>query len=372
VSVPDANNLDNTSALTIAFWVKPTILDGSPRGIVSKRTASGTQDAYSVFFYTGNKMYVDIDTGNNRFSTNTVFLTNTWYHVAVTYDGTLAPASRVHVYVNGVLDTTASETSASIPNYASSLTLGQLGGNPTSYFAGSLDDVRIYNRALSAAEVLGVYTPSPSPGVAYWKFDEGSGTTAADSSGSGNTGTVNGPTWTSGEIGGALNFDGVNDYVSVPDAGNLDNTSALTIAFWVKPTILDGSPRGIVSKRTASGSQDAYSIFFNSGNQIHVDIDTGNNRFSTNTVFLTNTWYHVAVTYDGTLAPASRVHVYVNGVLDKTAGETSASIPNYASDLAFGKLVGNPTSYFAGSLDDVRIYNRALTATEVGSLFNSR
>jgi hypothetical protein len=192
-----------------------------------------------------------------------------------------------------------------------------------------------------------------------------------DSSGSGNAATLNGPSWTSGEIGGALNFDGVNDYVSVPDASNLDNTSALTISFWVKPTILDGSPRGIVSKRTASGSQDAYSVFFYTGNKIHVDIDTGNNRFSTNTVFLTNTWYHVVVTYDGTLASAGRVNVYVNGALDKTATETSASIPNYASGLTLGKL-GGTTSYFAGSLDDVRIYNRAFTATEVGNLFNSR
>src|SRR2546423_11259157 len=83
--------------------------------------------------------------------------------------------------------------------------------------------------------------------------------------------------------------------------------------------------------------------------QIHVDLDTSNDRFSTNTVFLTNTWYHVAVTYDGTLASAGRVHVYVNGVLDKTAGETSAYILNYASDLAFRKLGGNPTSYFSGS-----------------------
>jgi concanavalin A-like lectin/glucanase superfamily protein/putative esterase len=207
--------------------------------------------------------------------------------------------------------------------------------------------------------------------VAYWKFDEGSGTTAADSSGNGNVATLNGPTWASGEIGGALNFDGVNDYVSVPDASSLDNTSALTIAFWVKPTILDGSPRGIVSKRTAPSIQDAYSVFFSTGNRLFVDIDTSNDRFSTNTVFLTNTWYHVAVTYDGTLALASRVNVYVNGVRDKTAGETSASIPNYGSSLTLGKL-GGTTSYFAGSLDDVRIYNRALTATEVSSLFYSR
>src|SRR2546423_591320 len=175
----------------------------------------------ALFPYTSHfryQIHVDLDASNDRFSTNTVFLTNTWYHVAMTYDGTLAPASRVNVYVNGLLDKTASETSASIPNYASSLTLAKLAGT-TSYFSGALDNVRIYNRALSSAEVLNIYTAEN--GVAYWKFDEGSGTTAADSSGFANAGTVNGPTWTSGEIGGALNFDGVNDYVSVPDASNL-------------------------------------------------------------------------------------------------------------------------------------------------------
>src|SRR5438046_5801052 len=72
-----------------------------------------------------------------------------------------------------------------------------------------------------------------------------------------------------------------------------------------------------------------------------------------------------------TLFPYTTLFRSVNGVLDKTAGETSASIPNYASDLAFGKLVGNPTSYFAGSLGEVRIYNRALSAAEVSDLYTA-
>src|SRR5256885_6786906 len=144
---PPRSTLFPYTTLFRSFWVKPTILDGSPRGIVSKRIGTGTQDAYSEFFYTDDRIHVNLETRMQRSASTTVFLINTWYHVAVTYDGTLASASRVHVYVNGVLDTTASETSASIPNYASDLAFGKLGGNPTSYFAGSLDDVRMYNRS---------------------------------------------------------------------------------------------------------------------------------------------------------------------------------------------------------------------------------
>jgi len=72
--------------------------------------------------------------------------------------------------------------------------------------------------------------------VGLWHFDEGSGTTATDSSESGNTGTlINGPVWTTGKVGGALSFDGTDDYVSVPDSDSLDITNQLTIDLWVKP-----------------------------------------------------------------------------------------------------------------------------------------
>src|SRR5450759_5412343 len=71
--------------------------------------------------------------------------------------------------------------------------------------------------------------------VGYWKFDEGTGTNATDSSGMGNNGTLtNGPTWTTGKVGGALSFDGTDDYVNVPDNPSLDMSGNLTIEFWHK------------------------------------------------------------------------------------------------------------------------------------------
>ena len=82
---------------------------------------------------------------------------------------------------------------------------------------GSLDDVRIYNRALSPAEVRQLYSFAPNP-VAYFDFEEGTGGTVNDRSGNANTGTLNdGPTWTTGKFGKGVKLDGTNDDISVPD-----------------------------------------------------------------------------------------------------------------------------------------------------------
>src|SRR6185436_17205191 len=99
--------------------------------------------------------------------------------------------------------------------------------------------------------------------VGYWKFNEGSGTTVADASGNGNTGTlVNGPAWTSGGISGALSFDGVDDYINVPHTTAL-NSYPLTVATWVKTGATGLS--GIVNKY-APGSSNGYQVFMNGGN----------------------------------------------------------------------------------------------------------
>src|SRR4030095_10522659 len=90
---------------------------------------------------------------------------------------------------------------------------------------------------------------SPSDLVAYWKFDEGSGTSAADASGNGNTATlVNGPVWTAGRVGNALYFDGINDNLTVPDSNSLDPSSSFTLSAWVNPASTFTDFRSILVK----------------------------------------------------------------------------------------------------------------------------
>lgn len=160
VRVQDSPVLDNTQQLTLSAWFKATTLDGNARAIISKRVNSDVQHSYSVFLYTGNKMFIDIDGTGNRFSSNTVFQTGKWYHVAVVYDGDKPLAQRVQFYVNGVLDITAPETSTSIPNYASNLTIGTMNQGYATGFIGSIDEVKAYDLALSQSEITQLYTNS--------------------------------------------------------------------------------------------------------------------------------------------------------------------------------------------------------------------
>jgi hypothetical protein len=205
----------------------------------------------------------------------------------------------------------------------------------------------------------------------WLKLDETSGTVVADSSSVAATGTTSGGVvWqgTGGKIDGAAQFVSSNSSsITVPDSPVLDNASAFTLCYWFKAaTIVDGG--GIVGKRNAIGDNNAYGTFLKSDGRLYVDISGSNyDRFTSNTVFTTGAWYHVAVVFDGSKAAASRASLYVNGALDKTAAETSATVEDSNAPLRLGTL-NSGAAYFNGYIDDVRIYRRALSATEVAAI----
>lgn len=211
---------------------------------------------------------------------------------------------------------------------------------------------------------------SPDTTRTLWlKLNESAGTTAADSSGSGNNGTASGGVaWlpTGGQLLGAADFNGTDSFFTVPDASSLDPTTAFTLSYWFKVNTINGA--GLVSKRTNFNDNNSYSTFLQTDARLNVDIDSNNDRFTSNTAFATGIWYHVAVVYDGALAAASRARLYVNGVLDVTADETSASIPNNTSTLKVGILNVGTTAFLDGVVDDVRFYRRALPASEVAAI----
>lgn len=157
---------------------------------------------------------------------------------------------------------------------------------------------------------------------------------------------------------------GSNDELVVADNSNLDNTTGLTILSVARPLNLNGAARAIVSKRAAFNDNASYSSFFLSGNNLNTDIDLGNNRFTSATAFANSTNYIISTLYDGTLAAASRVRVYVNGGLDVTATESSTSIPNYASNLTIGSLNTGDGRAFGGHIAEVIIFRRSINEAE--------
>jgi len=204
---------------------------------------------------------------------------------------------------------------------------------------------------------------STNPGlVAYFSFDEGSGTTTGSTVG-GLTGSISGATWATGQTGGALSFDGVNDWVTVADTNSLDLTTEMTLEAWVRPTAINGWETVVLKETTG---ELAYALYGDNNadtggaHRPGAWIRQGSTSYSTlGTAQLgVNTWAHLAATYDGAV-----LQMYVNGTLASSLNHSGA-INTSTGVLRIG---GNSVwgEYFNGLIDDVRVYNRALSASEI-------
>jgi fibronectin type 3 domain-containing protein len=202
--------------------------------------------------------------------------------------------------------------------------------------------------------------PPPASGlVAAWGFDEGTGMTVADASGKGHAGTVASTTWNAtGRFGKALSFNGSSSWVTVADANDLDLTSALTVEAWVRPSALGSAWRTVLFKERAGGI--VYSLYANQDTGRPVgQLWLGSERNALGPASLAlNAWSHLASTYDG-----SNLRLYLNGTLVSTTA-VSGSLAASTGVLRIG---GNGVwpEWFAGLIDEVRVYNRALSAAEI-------
>ncbi len=206
--------------------------------------------------------------------------------------------------------------------------------------------------------------------VGYWKFDEGSGITAIDSSGNGNGGTINGPTYTSGKYGAALNLDGTDDYVNVLDSGSLDSiSSAFTIDAWVKDTDPVGGgddDRNIASKGDIGDYQSNTFLFKIGGSkklELYIGSGTASDYVTGATPLQPDTFYHVTGVFDG-----SAITVYVNGVQDAVPfPKTIGNLIN-AGNLVIGRQSESDCDVFyrscwKGIIDEIRILKIARSMT---------
>jgi glucose/arabinose dehydrogenase len=198
--------------------------------------------------------------------------------------------------------------------------------------------------------------------VAAYGFNEGAGGTVADSSGNGLTGTISGATWTTaGRSGNALVFDGVNDWVTVADHASLDLTTGMTLAAWVFPTAHgNGVWRNVIIKERTGG--EAYNLYSNVDlNVPQVWIDPNANTWldarGTSQLPL-NAWTHLAATFNG-----STLILYVNGVQVGSRAVSGAILTSTGALRIGGNSVWG--EFFQGRIDEIRIYNRALTQPEI-------
>jgi hypothetical protein len=383
VNMGDISVAENIPQLTVSAWVKPGAAMTDNRGIVAKRSTAGAASWSLTLDTSGQKLYFRVETNNGQFNvfsgSTSITDTSRWYHVVAVYTGVQAL-----YYVDGVQDVTPVAATGTIIDTANSVWIG--GHFSSSYlWNGLIDDVRIYSRALSVGEVTRLYQMT-SPGsadtslIGHWTFDGPTlhGTTVDDLSRGGNAGTLtNGPAVTEGKFGQALSFDGTDDTVTVGDLNILDGASALSVSTWVRAS----SPLQELDTAIGKYSNVADQFQLQTGNSswcgtsANIQVMLGFGVLGcTGAVHGADEWEHWTMVFDGAqTGDGNRLKFYLNGVqqtLSFTGGAIPATLYSNSAPLRIGArdTNGNPSNTWSGSIDDVRIYNRALTAAEVGWL----
>jgi len=378
-SIADSSSMRTTSDWTRSLWIKPaSVTPGAFQEAWTQRTTTSkfllrlnTDGNWNVYYYNTSA----------GFSMLTAFAaTSDWQNITVVKSG-----SNITAYKNGVSVASASNA-GNFPNDSHDLYLGTNSAHSASYFSGLIDEVRVYNRALSASEITSLYrlggekvnmsltNKSTNGLVGLWTFDgpdvSWGGTSYAydRSPGGTNTGTISGATPMIGKIGQALSFSGYN-YVGIPDSAALSPESGnFTVSAWVKTNVLDSGQHWIW-----------HNYGSNTNNLVNLTLDTSNKFITTfrdgsgnaavataSPVLSTGQWYHVAGVRNGTT-----VKIYLNGAEQGTNTNSSLGTISVSDGTIpyIGVYADHGTFYWNGSIDEVRIYNRALSAGEVMSLY---
>jgi len=214
--------------------------------------------------------------------------------------------------------------------------------------------------------------------ITYYNFDDGSGVILTDKIDSNNGTLVNGPTWVVGKIGGALSFDGVDDYIR--SDSKIGNNQSFTLACWFNARSISSTPypvHEICGDDNVQGTPDVkgVSIRYRSNGYVYVYISDGNGSpkyLYYNLGGTLNSWHHAAVTYDYS---SNLARLYVDGIFHNVLGD-SITLNGYSGFEGLGNgrfSIGREYYnfyFFDGMIDDVRVYNRALSASEITDLYN--
>lgn len=399
VQIPHNANLDpGTSSFSLDAWVKTTKATGF-QVVVSKYECGQTcisNVSNSLYFLDviDGKPHTELRDTDSSASQNlfgvTFIADGNFHHLAMVRD---IAASELRLYVDGVLDAiaplNASATGAikDDDGEPDPFLIGAFiqGGTTTreSFFSGLIDEGEFYNRALSDSEIQAIFlagsagkcqptcTPPPSGMVSWWPGD-GSANDIQD----GNNGTLmNGTTFATGKVGQGFTFDGVDDVITVPASTNLGMTSAYTFDAWVNSIGSADLDRLIAARGDASAHD--LDIKINrplGGNTLQIVHNRTNGGTTEAVVFAApplNQLFHLAVTFDGTT-----VRAYYNGVEAALVSATNTiTAPLYTNrGWLFGRT-DHPAygglGRFVGILDEIEIYSRALSASEIQAIFDA-
>ncbi len=401
VAIADSSTLRSTQG-TVVGWIKTTSDDdeefyGASYGGNSALNF-GVELGANVTGQCTNELITVVVNGVNG-ETNTLCYTTAtrselfdgkWHHIAVA----VGTDQLARIFLDGVSKTVTVGLGSNHSLFTSdtnidTFRIGELQINNTdvNFLGGTLDNMRLYNRGLSASEISTLYTTTGgskadatqvgpanlnSGLVGWWTFDGKSivSGTARDSSGQANTGLMDSIAtstfYSRGKIGQGLKFDGVDDTIGL--LTDKIGTGALTTTAWViLPVLGNGEARVVISN--ISYQMAVWGT--NLGLVVAASNDSGaTNVFSADPSVTANKWQHIAVVRNSSGTVTFYINGEQNGTANQSAGTPSAAVLTGGYMMTIGRRI-DPAYFFNGRMDDVRIYNRTLSAKEIRQLYNS-
>ena len=345
-------------SFTLSAWARRVETDGF-QVLLSQGDAD---EGKGLQFGFRSRSHFTLGFWNDDLTTEVGSTDSDWHHWAATFDSDSGART---IYRDGVA--VASDVAKAAYVGSGPVDVGGMRSHPVGRFHGAIDDVRIHARALGASEIRALANPARHAAadvrrglLAHWAFDEGQGVVTEDSSGNGVKLDVGNAKWTRGRVGGAIEFDAAGENVSVPAGPDFDITTAITVAAWVKVNSFNRTWQAVVAKGDTSWRLHRH------GNSNLLNFTCNGLQGNFSVMGATNVndgqWHHVAGVYDG-----SRLRLYVDGDEDGTAAASGTVWTNDA-DVRIGSNSHKMVRNWDGAIDDVRVYNRALSAGEIGSL----
>jgi hypothetical protein len=396
IHIPTSSSLSPQNSFTIEAWIYPTWSeqDISHKNIMSKWGGESNWSRVYSFLAYGRKILFAIsdpahenDGEFHTFQTSEDVLTlNAWNYVSAVYEQS---SGTRRIYVNGVLAATRIDTPITVSNSMADVTIGAM-RSPSigEFFNGQIDEVSFYNRALTSNEIMEIYQAGssgkcfttcinqPAGTVSWWRAEGDS----RDHYGLNPGALINGASFNLGMVGQAFQFDGMNDYVLIPDSPTIDTSGSFTLEGWIYPTWNedDSTWHNIMSK-WGEGSEWLRSFsFLASGTKIRFAIsdvahenDSVFHSFDTSENALSlNKWNYVAATYD---KPSGTRRIFVNGVEMANRVDMPITVSSSGGDAAIGALhlPNVDTEFFKGQIDEFSYYNRALTSEEISEIYGT-